>query len=186
MKAASLVGNSLVSHRAQGGDVIASRLHMLLIQCVDCTKSLDQATFTCQSEVYSSVGTHMRHILDRARCLADGWALGEINYDNRQRLSLLESLMDASADAFMILADDISQFAGKEMEQPLQVKETICDDGTLMTSTSTLGRELLAIFNHTTHHLAIVKLILHYQGVTSLDDNFGKAPSTCCYEKEQA
>jgi len=123
----------------------------------------------------STLGQHFRHILEFFQCLEQGAKQGMVDYAARERNLLYEdnpalaaaALSDFTA-SMNVLSDDLvlsvkAEFGGEE--RPAYQ--------------STLGRELLFVYDHAIHHLAIIKIGIrcrfpHLQ----IDKNLGVSPST--------
>ena len=139
----------------------------------------------------SSVGEHMRHVLDAIECLVAGAAERRVDYDQRERDEATER--EAGTALARIAAIEVRIGGWSERDAtPLRVRadapggangsaqDASEDDGWI---DSTIGRELMYLVNHTIHHYAIIGMILRHQGV-ALPDDFGVAPSTLRYWKE--
>jgi hypothetical protein len=66
-------------------------------------------------------------------------------------------------------------------DQQLMVSETVHHRGFLVRVASTAERELMGLVSHSIHHLAIIPLLAEALG-HSVDQNFGKAPSTFVFK----
>jgi uncharacterized damage-inducible protein DinB len=133
----------------------------------------------------SSAGTHMRHILDHYQALMQRQQ-GLINYNVRQRYSKTET----SAQSALKLTEEIEhwllQLDDNQLSEEVQVmSEMAIDNEKNALTTSTLARELLFVSSHAVHHYSIIKLICGLQDI-QLPDNFGVAPATVTFERNQA
>lgn len=163
----------------------------LLIQgCIHCVnqsnqllKVVSQDDYTTVSQGNSSIGAHMRHILDRFHCFFAGLQEGCIDYDDRKRDKSIENSLQAASFALASVARqveklDLAGFA----EKSIAVRESVYHQGPSIALASTVDRELMGLITHSTHHLAIIAIIAK-SFAYPMDNDFGKAPSTIVYER---
>lgn len=107
-----------------------------------------------QTPLDSSIGAHVRHILEYYEQFVAAQGALNMSYDARERCPELESRpavalerIDALSQVLLNLADD----------QPLQMHHALITGGTVDTHSS-VARELAYLLDHTTHHLAIVSI----------------------------
>ncbi|MBV6439283.1 MAG: hypothetical protein DYG98_24100 [Haliscomenobacteraceae bacterium CHB4] len=138
---------------------------------------LEPHEYRCQLPEFegSTLGQHFRHILEFFQCLEKGVHNGTVDYAGRERNLLYEDNPGLTASAFQSFAEalpllDIShvvdvraEFGG--LERP--------------SYSSTVGRELMFVYDHAIHHLAIIKigLLCHFPHVQA-DKDLGVSPST--------
>lgn len=125
-----------------------------------------------------SIGEHTRHTIELYHQLLDGYASGEVNYDNRKRDIRLQEDIEFAMDSIASLVEGInveeksvSLFGLHVGEQPIQ---------------SSYFRELLYNLEHCIHHQAIIKIALLKIGKENVSEAFGVAKSTLKYRKECA
>lgn len=132
----------------------------------------------------SSLGKHLRHILDHYLCFQRDLEKGLIDYDQRQRDCQLETDKDYAISVIGQLRQFlISVKAQGHVDQPLQV--LMCNDVATPNgeiTESTLGRELQFLQGHSVHHFALMAAMLRVAG-DNIDKDFGVAPSTLVHEK---
>ncbi len=134
-------------------DCIA-QLHNLLLQ-------LDNAAFCRPLSLLSgsTLGQHTRHIVEFYECLKG--ALEQkipVNYDARARKKQWESDVDSVLERLPLY---LTCFEHNDC--PLQFCSTL--NGTeqcLLYTSTTLYRELVVLIEHTTHHLAIMKMAIQH------------------------
>lgn len=131
----------------------------------------------------SSIGAHLRHLLDRFHCFFAGLDGACVDYDDRRRDPAVEAGPDAARSALAAVARRLEglDLAAVERE-PMAVRETAHPLGPLVEASSTVGRELMGLVTHSTHHLAIMTAIARRQGF-AVDRDIGKAPSTLIRER---
>ncbi len=134
----------------------------------------DQLTRCSDTFPSSTIGKHIRHVIDFYRCFLDGRDDGRIDYDARPRDVGLETDRLQQLDALAGLESDLSAIA--DLKTGLQIV-SICEDGALSRSRSTVARELVFLHSHSTHHLAIVVMLMRELGLET-EAGWGLAPST--------
>ena len=73
-----------------------------------------------------------------------------------------------------------------DADAPIYVRNQLfCDSISEPKSSSTIGRELVFLHSHTTHHFALIAFLLRAQGVTVPAD-FGLNPATVKHARELA
>jgi len=165
--------------------------HMLVVGCLNCLNQCELLLNTLCHDAYvevvhgnSSAGAHMRHILDRFHSFFAGLSQGCIDYDARQRDPEIETDISASRFRLSLVNRRIKALDLAELrDQGIQVREAVHSDGPGIVISSTVGRELMGLISHSTHHLAIIALIIKPLGF-DLGCDFGKAPSTIQYQRK--
>ncbi|WP_062263980.1 DinB family protein [Endozoicomonas arenosclerae] len=129
----------------------------------------------------SSIGTHVRHIIEFYHCFFKGLDYGAIDYDNRPRNSILE---ESAKQAIEYLKNIHLLLSGQDMSHyPESVAVVaLLDSGQSIETSSSIIRELLFLQSHTTHHLALIALMLGQEGI-KLPVDFGVATSTRLHQK---
>ncbi len=123
----------------------------------------------------SSLGQHFRHILEFFQCLESGVRSGTVDYAARERNLLYEDNPNLAAAAFEAFADALPTL---HIFDPVEVRAEF--GGQERPSyPSTVGRELLFVYDHAIHHLAIIKigLLCQFPHVRA-DRDLGVSPST--------
>lgn len=127
----------------------------------------------------SSIGTHMRHVLDHYSSFLDGCETGVVDYDNRERGTDVESLRAAAIAEIDRLVDALGSAEGKN-DSELSVRVSSDALEAESSSRSSYARELQFLVSHTVHHFAIIAIASRMQGVPP-ETSFGVAPSTLKY-----
>lgn len=125
---------------------------------------------------FSSIGCHMRHVLDVFSCVLKGFENGNIDLTKRERNELAEQKITVGICYF----DEIIRQIRMLSENDLKTKITITDDLGLckITSNSTLAAVLMRAQSHTTHHYASIGYIIYQLEIELPDEDFGYNPST--------
>ncbi|MBC2605701.1 DinB family protein [Pelagicoccus albus] len=150
----------------------------LLQQGKDLLSRIDQRVFTAvdPASYGSSIGSHLRHVLDHYRSFIGGVSEAFIDYDNRHRDRPEESDLETALqaiDSIWVALDNMSL----DLSSAVEVKVRASTEGETVTSMSSFGRELQFLVSHTVHHYALVAIASRMQGVEP-GDSFGVAPST--------
>ena len=133
---------------------------------------------------HSSIGGHVRHILDHYHCFFHGLDQqpARIDYDGRPRDNMIEENPDVAAQKIEAVCRALKQLT-QELNLSVQVKMDTGSDYDDQWAQSTLHRELQFLLSHTVHHYALIATICARLGVSVAPD-FGVAPSTLRYRRE--
>ena len=127
----------------------------------------------------STVGMHIRHIIEFYYCLMEAEATRTVDYDARKRDNELETQTQKCINAI----DDILNFVHKnDRDFPVKLKASYSldkEEEPILLET-TFRRELLYNIEHTVHHMAIIKIGIRdlKDNTVTIDENFGVAVST--------
>jgi hypothetical protein len=132
----------------------------------------------------ASIGGHYRHCLDHFRTLFDAATAGDLNYDHRERGTLVESDRFAALNATRGLREGYEQLDPIFLARPLAVtcKTSYSASGSQV-SPSTIGREIMYSVAHAVHHYALIGVMGGIMGLP-MPAGFGVAPSTLKHQKE--
>jgi len=134
----------------------------------------------------ASLGQHFRHIIEFYQCITDFNKNRLICYDNRKRDLRLEESIDFMNLIIGEISDSISKLNPQTKIQTLS-KFTSDPDESKVKISSSIGRELSYGFDHSIHHLAIIKIALNINHPEiELPDSLGVAPSTLQYRESCA
>ncbi|NER15521.1 hypothetical protein GWK08_18850 [Leptobacterium flavescens] len=128
----------------------------------------------------STLGMHVRHILEFYTCLINAVDKKEVDYDSRVRDTSLEVSTDNCLNEINRISGFLEDVDG-DVEMKLKVNYALNpdEDCETMTINTSLYRELQYNIEHAVHHLAIIKIgIKALEDSFNLDDNFGIAAST--------
>ena len=148
-----------------------------LCQLADFITVMDNQHYTATSELLlgSSIGQHVRHILEFYSCLKEGYAVQKVNYDLRKRdLAIERDKMVA-----LLLITDLIKWMDTVKPAAIMLEGSYeSDDTEIFSILSHLERELVYNIEHSIHHMAIIKIaavnLYNYQ----LPADFGVASST--------
>jgi len=132
----------------------------------------------------ATIGGHYRHCLDHFRSLLDAAESGDLNYDQRERGTLVETDCFAALAVTRELIDDYSALSEQCLSRALTVtcKTSYAMSGSQI-SHSTVGREVMYSVAHAVHHYALISVMCGLMEVP-VPDGFGVAPSTLKHQRE--
>jgi uncharacterized damage-inducible protein DinB len=152
----------------------------ILSELIDHIEQLPQDSYVQKLPVLSgsSIGQHIRHIVEFYECLVKGIQSGTVNYDARKRNLELEQ---NSAFAVGILKNILTAIEDQETNISLTL-ETAFGTAVAAKVPSCFSRELTYLIEHTIHHAAIIRIGLQQAfPEINVSPDFGFAPSTIEY-----
>lgn len=160
--------------------------HENLLQLKDLLRNINTNDYTRKTDILSgsTVGQHMRHILEFYLLLISGSFSGVISYDKRQRDRQIEESTEFAAETVNRLLKGIETL---DLNQEVKFEGDFTTDGSQDNFTaSSVGRELAYCIEHSIHHQAIIKAGLIAMGLAGLTDgHFGVAYSTIRYRENK-
>jgi len=132
----------------------------------------------------ASISGHYRHCLDHFRSLLDSATDGDLNYDHRERGTLIENDRFAALNATRELREDYERLDPVLLLRPLNVtcKTSYATRGS-QASPSTVGREIMYSVAHAVHHYALIGVMCGVTGL-KMPAGFGVAPGTLKHQAE--
>ncbi|MGB0863276.1 MAG: hypothetical protein ACPG19_11960 [Saprospiraceae bacterium] len=156
-------------------------------QMIELLSKVDNVRFVESLTTFngSSIGQHVRHIIDFYLCLIKGCNETVIDYDKRMRNPLIEKDTKVAVEELKEISLMVQNL---DIRQIVQVNSSFSDDENEDNSQipSSVGRELMYAYDHAIHHLAMVKIGMgiHFPEI-KISPNLGVAPSTLKYRKGQ-
>lgn len=145
--------------------------------------------------VKASIGQHVRHSLDHidlavaAAGAKDSSRL--IHYDLRRRGGSDESDLNAASERIRRVDGALQNIMNDEQDSQISRSVQACfmlsgDDDKEYILPSTVARELSFAAHHAIHHMAMIRIIAESEAFgIRLPADFGKAPSTVNFERDQ-
>ena len=134
----------------------------------------------------ASIGGHYRHCLDHFRSLLDAARSGDLNYDHRERGTLVENDRFAALNATRELVTGWENlnlfFLSRRLNVTCKTSYSITGSQTV---SSSVGREVMYAVAHAVHHYALIGVMGGSMGLT-MPPGFGVAPSTLKHQQETA
>ncbi len=192
--------------------LISDNIH-LLTQLREFISGLTSDDYAQDNALLDSgtIGAHNRHILEHYDALINATQPTEttacaklvIDYDARARNTQLEQHPEMAQSEIERVCAALTQcqlteqntrlkahdvkFQNNDLSQPIAMTTTIRCSTNVNTDSaainSTLQRELVFLHSHTTHHMAIIRILATALG-HNVDKGFGKAASTQQFENQ--
>jgi hypothetical protein len=126
----------------------------------------------------SSVGQHVRHIIEFYQCMMNGYKNASINYDLRVRDKMIE---ESREFAIQCINKIMFEIQSADLKKPLVLEvsyENGIENNSIQLPTS-FERELVYNIEHAIHHMALIKIgIKEINSEIILPVEFGVAAST--------
>ncbi len=132
----------------------------------------------------SSIGKHMRHIIEFYDKLREGSEIGEVNYDTRVRNIQIETKLEVAKDRLVSILSWLEELSvNKNLSVYFQFD---MENDNVKQVRSNLMRELAYNMEHAIHHMALICIALDQQFPhVNIEPNFGLAYSTIRYNNDQ-
>ena len=142
------------------------------MQSIDDVQYSDNAT----APYYSSIGIHMRHILDVFDCIFRGLEEGLIDLSDRQRNELAETKVEVGIRYFEEIIERLRTLDPGQLGQMVRVRDDLGMG--MVTADYTVAAALIQAHSHAIHHFASIGYIIARQGISLPDVDFGYNPTT--------
>ena len=144
--------------------------------------SAEQYTQPCYHLGHSTIGQHVRHIIEMFQCLEIGYATGTVNYEKRQR----DRKIETEKEFALGLLRDIH--GGLLKDNKALVLEGIYNEDASepMHFDTNYYREIVYNLEHTIHHMALIRVGLKELTSIELPENYGVASATVKHKKSCA
>jgi len=149
----------------------------ILVQLKETINHLSNQEYTTQIDILSNatIGEHTRHIVELFQQLNQGYHLGLVNYDARQRDVRIQENLDFATQTIDQLIHQLDK-----TDKKLKICSTYNNRESEIESNYL--RELMFNIEHCIHHQAIIKTGLLRINKFFGDENFGIAKSTIEYK----
>jgi len=125
---------------------------------------------------YSSIGIHMRHILDVFDCLFEGLEAKKVDLTARKRNELVEVKVKFGLLYFDEIIDKLNQLESENLDVIVQVRDDLGLG--MVTANYTLAAALIQAHSHAIHHFASIGYVISQLGIDLPDADFGYNPTT--------
>ena len=130
----------------------------------------------------STIGMHIRHIIEFFDCFLTGVEQGHICYDNRKRDLQLETDKQHIFDSIKTIIQKLDTIENKKVN----LSTNYFMEGITKTIPTNVTRELVYNIEHSVHHMAIISIaIKHNFPHIELPEFFGIAQSTVAHQNAQ-
>jgi len=159
--------------------MLLSSIKNNLDELIDLLHQLSNAEYSspCLQLSNASIGEHTRHIIELFQCLENQYESGIVNYDKRERNTLIQTDTDFAIKQIRVIQNNLGK-ANKKIVLQQKI------DSNEITTESNYYRELLYNFEHCIHHQALIKVAIFQYEAIAIDENFGVARSTIEYRKQ--
>ena len=145
------------------------------IKLLNCISDNEYSNTTI-APYYSSIGGHMRHILDVFDCLFEGLPTNDINLINRKRNELAEQYTKNGIEYFEDVLKNLNKLEKEDFDRIVKVTDDLGMG--LVTVNYTLAAILIQAHSHAIHHFASVGYVISQLGINLPDEDFGFNPTT--------
>lgn len=152
----------------------------IFLEISDLLKDLSQEQYTRRLEILSdsSIGKHVRHILEFYQCLFEAVKNHEVNYDNRKRDLHLEIDIHFASKTIEMIINELLEVK-KDFTVSFVANYSIDENEQAEKIQSSFYRELAYNLEHRIRHQVLIKVAITDMQLTSLvNDIFGYTPST--------
>jgi hypothetical protein len=162
-------------------NLLERQIDTLFSDLEDCLNRISSVQYRSPSTNLSgsSIGQHMRHIIELFGCLVDGYEEGLIDYDARKRDLKLETDPNEALSAMKRISNNLRKPA-KQLGLSVSFGDP---EQRTMLETNYL-RELVYNLEHTIHHMALIRIGFAELTKQQLPAHFGVAPSTLQFRKQ--
>jgi hypothetical protein len=171
-----------------GGQALVESVLEVLNQGENLLAELEGSAYTARlpAAFNASIGGHYRHCLDHFRSLLEAAQVGDLNYDHRERGTLIENDRFAALNATRELRAGFQELDSDCLARRLNVtcKTSYAANGSQV-SPSTIGREIMYVVAHAVHHYALIGIMGGLMGL-KMPPGFGVAPSTLKHQEQAA
>ncbi len=140
--------------------------------------AIDESQYTDVSVApyYSSIGIHMRHILDVFDCVFSGLESKNVDLSARRRNELVEQKISLGLGYFNEVIANLEGLDAENLDIIVQVKDDLGLG--FVTANYTLASILIQAHSHAIHHFASIGYIISQLGINLPDADFGYNPTT--------
>jgi hypothetical protein len=148
------------------------------------TLSLDQLNTEqycepCANLSNSTIGQHVRHIIEMFQCLEKGYNTGVVNYEKRSRDKNIESNRAFALELLKSLSGGLAK-----QDRKLVLEGVYHDDSAEpMCFPTNYYREIVYNLEHTIHHMALIRVGLRELVNVELPESYGVASATVKHKK---
>lgn len=158
-----------------------------LKQAKEIVERLSDNAYTHVHKPYmqSSIGQHLRHIVDNYFAVIQGLEKNHIDYNWRRRGAQVEQSRITALAELEELTNWLVNLNENDIEQKLSLVSEVCLAETKSDfASSNLHRELIFVASHSIHHIAIISMNMRLQEI-EVPEHYGLAPATATFLRQQ-
>lgn len=135
-----------------------------------------QYSDTSVEPYHSSIGGHMRHILDIFDCVFEGLDCGQVDLTARKRNQLVERSAHVGIAYFEKTLAQLEALKDTDFERVIEVSDDLGLG--MVTAKYTVAAALIQAHSHAMHHFASLGYIVTRLGIDLPHKDFGFNPTT--------
>lgn len=145
---------------------------------VKLLNSIDDAQYSDVSVApyFSSIGGHMRHVLDVFDCIFEGLETKKVDLAARKRNELSEQKIAFGLNYFNEVITKLNTLNNIDLDQIVEVQDDLGLG--VVVQNYTLGSALIQAHSHAIHHFASLGYLVNQLDIALPDNNFGYNPTT--------
>ena len=136
----------------------------------------EQYSNTSTPPYYSSIGTHIRHILDIFNCIFIGLDSQKVDFSQRERNPIAEKTTSGGIVYFKYIISKLKTLSEEDFKKIIAVTDQLGDEK--VTVDYFLEAVLMQAHSHAIHHFASIGYIVSKLDIELLDDDFGYNPTS--------
>ena len=125
---------------------------------------------------FSSIGTHIRHILDIFNCIFIGLDSQKVDFSQRERNPIAEKTTSGGIVYFKDIISKLKTLSEEDFKKIIAVTDQLGDEK--VTVDYFLEAVLMQAHSHAIHHFASIGYIVSKLDIELLDDDFGYNPTS--------
>lgn len=136
----------------------------------------EQYSNTSVAPYYSSIGSHMRHVLDFFSCIFEGLVNQSIHLHIRERNQLVEQHTKLGIEYFTKTIQELKKIKTTEFNSIVKVSDNLGLE--IESANYTIAAILMQAHSHAIHHFASVGYVIYQLQIALPDADFGFNPTT--------
>jgi uncharacterized damage-inducible protein DinB len=125
---------------------------------------------------YSSIGCHMRHVLDVFSCIFKGLENNYVDFSVRERNECAEQQTSVGVDYFQAIIDQLRTLKKEDFNTAIKVSDDMGLGNEI--ANYTIGSALMQAQSHAIHHYASIGYLIYQLDIELPDADFGFNPTT--------
>ena len=135
-----------------------------------------QYSDTSVAPYHSSIGCHMRHVLDVFSCVLNGLENKFVDFSVRERNACAEKETSVGIEYFQTVILELQKIKKEDFNTVIKVSEDLGLGNE--TANYTIGAALMQAQSHAIHHYATIGYLIYQLGIELPDADFGFNPTT--------
>ena len=125
---------------------------------------------------FSSIGCHMRHVLDAFTSIFNGLESGCVDFSDRKRNTISEEKTTEGIRYFQETLQKLKNLSSENLEKTIEVTDNLGTGD--ITITYTVENALAYAHSHAIHHFASIGFLVNQLGIELKNPDFGYNPTT--------